>query len=598
MSNHKPRVLFAALTFVAVLALCIGGVVFPREQTRHDAVLDSETAVPELIEVQDAPLLSASVQASLGVPEDMTHTLTTREAPLPVKSAGDMLYALELDGKWGVINGFGETVAEPAYRCVAVLGKEDQLIYAERTSGGAVLYAGDMTRLLSDFSDISLIDGDFEYDFRLFRYREKGKEGLVFADGTKITEAVYHQITGLRPGSTGNHYIEVLSGDGLKGALSPYTGTSPSGGVAPGGEVAPPVFAAIEAALYDPFAFTPASDAWHAHLRYIVGTAQDGARGIYEGEALRFALLPSERVWQYEDIFLIFGGGRLRVLNKYMTVTAEHDDGGYPAPLAPGLLTLADGPRRMMMDTSGNIILPYEEWSLERRGDNIWARSGNLAEIYEFDGSFVRSEPWTDALAEISGNYRLVRAENGLCGLTGAADEYVIPPEYGAITPCGNGWIVTRDGKQGFIDASFALTIPPVNDRLTADFERADVLLALRDGKWRAYTSDGRSAVTYEAYDAIKSGFYGVLTVKKNGKWAFIDHRGNALTAHIYDDAGTMSAGGFTPFMQNGMWGCAGLDGAVACPAVYPGTPGGGAPDMIYGLRYVYGGLFSRYTDS
>jgi WG containing repeat len=140
-------------------------------------------------------------------------------------------------------------------------------------------------------------------------------------------------------------------------------------------------------------------------------------------------------------------------------------------------------------------------------------------------------------------------------GLISMKDEPIIPMEYDFVSAWSDGLIRVRRGNvHGFFDRSGKVAIPIQFTKAT-DFE-SGIAIVQKGGKFGAIDIKGEKAIDflYDDYlemvavskdDYSSSGFKeslmgfilkgGYIGVKKNGKWGYIDTKGNEVIPFEYD---------------------------------------------------------------
>lgn len=73
------------------------------------------------------------------------------------------------------------------------------------------------------------------------------------------------------------------------------------------------------------------------------------------------------------------------------------------------------------------------------------------------------------------------------------------------------------------------------------------------DGKWGFVDTKGNMVIEPQ-YEAARSFSYGFAAVKSNGKWGFIDTKGKMCIDPVFDEAKDMNSKGNVFIKQNGIW--------------------------------------------
>ena len=257
-----------------------------------------------------------------------------------------------------------------------------------------------------------------------------------------------------------------------------------------------------------------------------------------------------------------------------------------------------------LIDFDGEIILPVEnerifEISLAYGGNHLYiqnddgttyavSKDGSLLEDYGYPGGDVRPDPcWYNGewvLFDITGFYEdeygkelydsyKTADEISLYNYTRTAVKWdtdaVIPVrEIVSATDMGMGYSAEYSEKWGFLDIK--------NNKMVSDFVYdyvdfehgfMDGLLAVKkDGKWGYINEKGETVIDF-IYDNCteKEGGWGeevggysaqngYILVQKDGKFGILDTSGNVIVDIIYDDASQVNKDGFLWLLQNGIW--------------------------------------------
>ena len=86
------------------------------------------------------------------------------------------------------------------------------------------------------------------------------------------------------------------------------------------------------------------------------------------------------------------------------------------------------------------------------------------------------------------------------------------------------------------------------------------VIKANRDGKWGYLSYNGQDVIRFE-YDFISQPAYGMIAVKKNKKFGFINTLGKEIVPCVFDTVYSFSESGKASVIKNGKAGYVLKDG-------------------------------------
>lgn len=200
--------------------------------------------------------------------------------------------------------------------------------------------------------------------------------------------------------------------------------------------------------------------------------------------------------------------------------------------------------------------LPYEQLSSFSEGkaavmkDGAWGfinAKGKLILPLNYGNSFGFSE-----------NLALVGGDNKY-GFIDTTGKYVIPIQYDyaeafdegtAYVKIGGKWNEIhdhQDGKWGVINAKGEIVVPIEYDLIWKSTNVPNLFRVnkgaywqkdcpcTRGGLWALYDSNQKKEITPFIYEKIEPFYEGVAEASKNGKFGYIDEKGNEITPFIYD---------------------------------------------------------------
>lgn len=238
------------------------------------------------------------------------------------------------------------------------------------------------------------------------------------------------------------------------------------------------------------------------------------------------------------------------------------------------------------INTKGEVVIPLEY-------DNIADFSDGLAMVAQIgaDGNykygFVNTKgkvviPLEYDDAEVFCDGLAAVRSNGKWGFINAKGEVVIPIEleYDSVWPCVDGIDLAAVTKfdaersmsgRGLINKKGEVVAPIVYhypDYRDGFFPSDGMVAAEIDGKWGYLNAKGEVAIPFE-YDGATAFSDGLAAVKdENGAWSFIDKKGQMVSSLEYENVGEFSNGLVAVESDEG-WGFVNTKGEVVVPLKY-----------------------------
>ena len=101
--------------------------------------------------------------------------------------------------------------------------------------------------------------------------------------------------------------------------------------------------------------------------------------------------------------------------------------------------------------------------------------------------------------------------------------------------------------------------------------KKNEVIIAVNTGNRVGYFTDSKGNIIIDKqFDGVSSFSNGLAKVKQNGKWGFVNTKGEIVIPCVYDDGDVYSfSEGLARIKQNGKWGFINSKGKVVIPCVY-----------------------------
>ncbi len=208
-------------------------------------------------------------------------------------------------------------------------------------------------------------------------------------------------------------------------------------------------------------------------------------------------------------------------------------------------------------------------------------------------GTMVIDQKFDEA-GDFSWGLAAVRVKS-VWGYIDKSGEFVIEPQYEYATKFSRNGLaaVYVSGKYGFIDRKGAMVIAPAFDSILFGFEDQELAAVMVGGKLGYIDSKGvfRIPPTYTSADGAFYGSNsfrnGYAAVPVSDKWGFIDRSGKMVIAPQFKDneIGVFGEYGLVPVRKDGKWGLMNVKGEMEVEG-----------DYDYVSPFI-GGLAAVYTD-
>lgn len=133
----------------------------------------------------------------------------------------------------------------------------------------------------------------------------------------------------------------------------------------------------------------------------------------------------------------------------------------------------------------------------------------------------------------------MIVQEQGKWGLTDISGKYLLDPEYDLIKAFHTQrglFLIERSGKRGIAQAKGNIILYPFFEHIKSYHLRESLLVVANNGKFGVYDEKEKEfAIGLEFKDicCLADGLFGVQMT--DGKWGFIDRKGNMIIPPIYD---------------------------------------------------------------
>ena len=129
------------------------------------------------------------------------------------------------------------------------------------------------------------------------------------------------------------------------------------------------------------------------------------------------------------------------------------------------------------------------------------------------------------------------------------------------------------DGCYGFVDiSSRKVVIPCIYDKQTPYFSQKEVPFlygpagVMKDGKWGYINTKGETVIPFIYENGAIFSKEGFAAVRKDSKWGYINSKGETVIPFIYENVDCFSKEGFATVKKDGKWGYINSKGETVIP--------------------------------
>lgn len=426
-------------------------------------------------------------------------------------------YTIYDNGKWGVINSYGEIVIEPTYDEMIVIPNEAQAVfictydvnYSDGSYKTKVINAKGK-EIIKDYDKIEAIanydkNQDIWYEDNVFRAEKDGKYGLVNHSGKKLLNTEYDNIVPVK----GIENSLIIEKDGKLG-LSDDAGNV----------VIEPKYKKIEK-LGDDY-----------KNGYVV-VNEENKYGIigFDKTVILEAKYEEIKGVCGENIYVIKENGKYSLINK-----------------------------------SGEKAVDKQfEDIIEINKDYIVAKQDGKCGVVNMQGE-----------TKINFSYDNLTYANGECYIAKTGNKYGIVLLDGTVKLPLESKQIEYIALGDFIIAKYDENGKEISKVYNSNYEEkiSGVISEVNNSKGyiRIYTGDNYKYYNFKFEEKSAAQILTenkLFLSKKDGKYGFTDASGNVVIDYIYDDATEQNTSGYAAIKKDGVWGAIDLNGKVVQEPTY-----------------------------
>jgi len=235
-----------------------------------------------------------------------------------------------------------------------------------------------------------------------------------------------------------------------------------------------------------------------------------------------------------------------------------------------------------LINRAGRIVVRPVFYRMERFGEGLaWVWWRGKYGMIDTAGDWV-VRPQFGLASGKDGGLAVVR-NGGKWGAVDGAGRVIVPVEFRHVRTAGDAVLVTdKRGHLGVMDRRGHLLFRLLAERVGRGFSEG-LLAVRRDGKWGYVDRSGKAVIDHQ-FDSAGEFSEGLAGVSTGGLYGYIDRSGRVAIDLKFADARPFS-GGMARVRTGGGWGCIQRDGKVAIRPKYDfiGPFAGGVVSRITG---------------
>ena len=443
--------------------------------------------------------------------------LTTHSKSTSGRIEAVTYYTIYDNGKWGVINSYGETVVEPMYNEMIVIPDNTKAVFictydvdyekgtykakALNENGKEIITGYDKVETIANYDE----EQNIWYEKNVLKVEKNGKYGLVDFLGKELLACEYDNIEALK---------------GLENSLIITKGEALGLCDNSGNVIIETKYKKIEK-IEDNY-----------KNGYIV-VDSDNKYGIIDFD--KSVILECD----YEEIKAIYGDGKIfivkedgiyQVINKdgQVLIQNKFDDA---VEINGEYIIAKKSGKYGVIDINGETKIKYEYDEIKKAGENYIAKQGKKYGVIDIEEQ-----------EKLKFNYEDIR--------------YIVTGDFFVADYIEDGKLMSK-----IFDSNF-------EEKITGIVLEINV----SKGYIRVYTNDEYKYFNFKFEEKLASTFLTTTTLflsKKNGKYGYIDKTGNVVIEYLYDDGTEQNTSGYVGVKKDGLWGSIDTKGNVVIKPEY-----------------------------
>ena len=426
-------------------------------------------------------------------------------------------YTIYDNGKWGVINSYGDIIVKPNYDEMIVIPNETQDLficiydadYANGTYKTKVINSKNK-EIIKDYDKIEAIanydkNKNIWYEDNVFKVQKNGKYGLVNYSGKELLALEYDSINPIN-GIENSLIIEKSGKYGLCDDL--------------GNILIEPNYKRIDKIGED-------------HKNGYIVVNEENKYGIIGFDKKVILEQKYEEVKGVcgEGLYVIKENGKYVIVNKSgeKVINKSYDD---ILSINKEYIIAVNNKKCGVIDIHGETKIPFNY-------DNLISASGN------------------DYIAKSGDKYGVIGIDgNTKLGYESTSISYINSGNFYIADYMENGKLTSK-----VYDSNYEVKVTGIVSEINTS-----------KGYIRVHTDNDYKYYNFKFEEKSASGVLTTNTLflsKKDGKYGFIDKTGKVVVDYIYDDATEQNSSGYAGIKKDGLWGSVDLNGKVVTEPKY-----------------------------
>lgn len=426
-------------------------------------------------------------------------------------------YTIYDNGKWGVINSYGETVIKPMYNEMIVIPDSTKAVFictydvdykngtykskAINDSGKDIITGYDKVETIGNYDK----NQNLWYEKNVLKVQKSGKYGLVDFSGKEVLAPEYDGIEALK---------------GLENSLILTKGETLGLCDNSGNIIIEPKYKKIDRI----------EDNYKNGYIVVDSKNKSGIIGFDKSVILECNYEEVKDVYGDGKLFVVKEDGKYQVINKDGQTLLQDKFDDAVAINGDYVVAIKNG-KYGVIDIYGETKIKFEYSDIKEAGENYIAKTGSKYGVIDIQGEEKLAFDYVDI-------------------------SYV---------PTGDFFIADfiEDGNlmSKVFDSNFEEKVTGIVSEINAS-----------KGYIRVYTEGEYKYFNFKFEEKLSSTFLTTNTLflsKKNGKYGYIDKDGNVVVDYIYDDATEQNTSGYVAVKKDGLWGSIDTKGNVVIKPEY-----------------------------
>ena len=426
-------------------------------------------------------------------------------------------YTIYDNGKWGVINSYGETVIKPMYNEIIVIPDSTKNVFictydvdykngtykskAINESGKDIITGYDKVETIANYDK----DQNLWYEKNVLKVQKNGKYGLVDFSGKEILAPEYDNIEALK---------------GLENSLILTKGEELGLCDNSGKIIIEPKYKKIDK-IEDNY-----------KNGYIVVDSENnyGIIGFDKSVILECNYEEVKGIYGDGKLFIVKEDGKYKVIDKEGKIVLNGKFDDVSAINGDYIVAIKNG-KYGLIDIEGNTKIKFEYSEIREAGKNYIAKNGSKYGVIDIDAEEKLAFDYIDLRYVPTGDFFIA--------------DYI-----------EDGNLMSK-----VFDSNFEEKVTGIVSEINA-----------AKGYIRVYTNGEYKYFNFKFEEKASSTFLTTNTLflsKKNGKYGYIDKEGNVVVEYIYDDATEQNTSGYVAVKKDGLWGAIDTKGKVVIKPEY-----------------------------